>query len=314
VGFPTGSNEVSRDGKSIVFSGFYRDTKEAPGGMHIFTVPAEGGDAKQILAAADSMEGSPCWSPDGKWIAYFKHPLSPTGWDDRHIWVVSSQGGTPRQLTADADLVYSGAVRWSPDGQTIAYFGTDKTIRLIPAAGGKSRVLARLPLVSKFQGLSWSSDSSKLAYTANKEVRVIPASGGEPQVIQTGFDGVILQIDWSPDGQTFAFTGVTGGEEEIWLMSDFLPRKWEDGKTVARLLWGAPDADTSGEVSPDGRYLSYVDWVKGGDLAIRDLKTGQTRWLTNKGGWEKSGDFALNPRWSPDGKRVAYAWSIGQYQ
>jgi Tol biopolymer transport system component len=36
-------------------------------------------------------------------------------------------------------------------------------------------------------------------------------------------EGAITQLDWSPDGQTFAFTGVMGGEEEVWLMSDFLP-------------------------------------------------------------------------------------------
>ncbi len=86
-----------------------------------------------------------------------------------------------------------------------------------------------------------------------------------------------------------------------------------DSRKATRLLWSAPDADTSGEVSPDGRYLSYVDWVKGGDLAVRDLKTGQVRLLTNKSGWDKSGDFALNPRWSPDGKRLAYAWSIAPF-
>jgi len=41
-------------------------------------------------------------------------------------------------------------------------------------------------------------------------------------VVKTGFDGIITQIDWSPDGKTFAFTGNTGGTAEVWLMSDFL--------------------------------------------------------------------------------------------
>ena len=73
-----------------------------------------------------------------------------------------------------------------------------------------------------FLGLSWSPDGARLAYTDFKRVLVIPAAGGEPEVVQPGFEGAILQLDWSPDGQTFAFGGTTGGEEEVWLMSDFL--------------------------------------------------------------------------------------------
>jgi Tol biopolymer transport system component len=28
---------------------------------------------------------------------------------------------------------------------------------------------------------------------------------------------------WSPDGKTIAFSGLQGGEPELWLMEDFLP-------------------------------------------------------------------------------------------
>ena len=54
-------------------------------------------------------------------------------------------------------------------------------------------------------------------------IKVVSANGGELRTVPTGFSGFVTQLAWSPDGQTFAFTGVTGGDEEIWLMSDFLP-------------------------------------------------------------------------------------------
>ena len=74
-----------------------------------------------------------------------------------------------------------------------------------------------------FCGLSWSPDASKLVYTTFQKVWMIPASGGEPKQIPVGFDGSrIQQIDWSPDGKTLAFSGASGAEEEVWLMSDFL--------------------------------------------------------------------------------------------
>ena len=47
-----------------------------------------------------------------------------------------------------------------------------------------------------------------------------------------------------------------------------------------RAVWTGPDADLFGTVSPDGRYLTYVDWASTGNLMLRDLKAGVSRPLT----------------------------------
>jgi Tol biopolymer transport system component len=73
---------------------------------------------------------------------------------------------------------------------------------------------------------------------------------------------------------------------------------------VTRRVWAGPDVDVQGSVSPDGRYLSYVDWTTG-DLALRDLVTGKMRHLTNK---TESSENAFFSAISPDGKEVAYEW------
>jgi Tol biopolymer transport system component len=73
---------------------------------------------------------------------------------------------------------------------------------------------------------------------------------------------------------------------------------------VTRRVWAGPDVDAQGSVSPDGRYLSYVDSTTG-DLALRDLVTGKMRHLTNN--TESSGN-AFFSTISPDGKQVAYEW------
>ena len=65
-------------------------------------------------------------------------------------------------------------------------------------------------------------------------------------------------------------------------------------------------ADISGQVSLDGRFLSFTDWEAGGNLAIYDLTTGQGRRLTEDG--HVSGPFAEASVPSPDGKSIAYAW------
>ena len=66
--------------------------------------------------------------------------------------------------------------------------------------------------------------------------------------------------------------------------------------------------DFVGAPSPDGRYLSTVDWNTG-DLAIKEIPTGKQHRLTHKKGtWQESTEYALFSIWSPDGKKVAYSW------
>jgi len=74
-----------------------------------------------------------------------------------------------------------------------------------------------------------------------------------------------------------------------------------------RQVWAESGVDTEGSISPDGRFLSFVDWETG-DLAIRELATGSNRRLTNKGTWEQSPEFAMFSKWSRDGRRLAYQW------
>jgi len=75
---------------------------------------------------------------------------------------------------------------------------------------------------------------------------------------------------------------------------------------VARQLWTDPSVAGSA-VFPDGRFLSFRDHETG-DLAVRDLVTGEKRRLTNKGTWAESGDNVDNSVVSQDGRQIAYVW------
>jgi len=84
-------------------------------------------------------------------------------------------------------------------------------------------------------------------------------------------------------------------------------KKTGDGEFRLRQVWSGPGVDIDGTVSPDGRYLSFVDWQTG-DLAIRDLDAGTNRRLTNKGPFTQSPEFALFSKWSSDGRHIIYQW------
>jgi len=83
--------------------------------------------------------------------------------------------------------------------------------------------------------------------------------------------------------------------------------KTGDAEFRLRQVWSGAGVDILGAISPDGRYLSFVDWETG-DLAIRELAAGKDRRLTNKGSWIQSPEFALFSKWSPDSRQIVYQW------
>ena len=81
------------------------------------------------------------------------------------------------------------------------------------------------------------------------------------------------------------------------------------------LLWPeAAAVSPQGSVSSDGKLVTYVDWGDEGNLAIRNLETGESRRLTHtanavSGSGDDSPTYAMNSRISPDGKHAVYTWA-----
>ena len=76
-------NAISPDGKTLAFS--YKGD--------IFTVPATGGQARQ-LTSHRAYESDPVWTPDGKQLVF-----TSTREDSKDLYVTSIEGGVPRRLT-----------------------------------------------------------------------------------------------------------------------------------------------------------------------------------------------------------------------
>ncbi|MGH9255415.1 MAG: tetratricopeptide repeat protein, partial [Vicinamibacterales bacterium] len=75
-----------------------------------------------------------------------------------------------------------------------------------------------------------------------------------------------------------------------------------------RVVWGpGREVDLFGTISPDGRYLTYVDWFGAYNVVLRDLQTGMDRPLTpNVSAFQYGeGGFSVISR---TGDQVAYNW------
>jgi hypothetical protein len=154
----------SPDGKTLVYCG------ERNREFDIYAIPASGG-AETRLTTAAGLDDGPEYSPDGRWI-YFNSDRTGT----MQIWRMQPDGTGQEAVTADEFNNWFPHV--SPDGRWLVFLSYEKdvaghpankdvTLRLLPMAGGKAEVLAKL-----FGGQgtinvpSWSPDSRRVAFVS----------------------------------------------------------------------------------------------------------------------------------------------------
>lgn len=136
----------------------------------IWLAPARGGDARR-LTSGEGMEYFPKFSPDGRWIAFTGDYSG-----SRQVFVVSADGGTPRQLTYYNDVgplpprggIDNRILDWTPDGKQVLFNPhrlpwSDRMPAhyVIDATGGMEKPLA----IPEGSAGSYNADGTKLAYT-----------------------------------------------------------------------------------------------------------------------------------------------------
>jgi Tol biopolymer transport system component len=235
-----------------------------------------------------------------------------------HIFTISKEGNNLRQITTEADSVAWAPVDWAPDGRSITYFSNNNSIRFIPVEGGESRFFTDIDSANSQYDLAWSPDGKELAYTDNGKIWIYTNESGKSKEVKTGVTGHATKLGWSPDGKKIAFTANSGGDNELWLMENFLPLdklaqknekenvKEPEGIKI-RQIWKEPYTDYLGSVSSDGRLRAYVYWGNG-DVAVQNLITGENQILTHTADLGDSIGFAQEPVISKNGKQIAYSW------
>jgi len=154
----------SPDGKTLAYCA------ERDGEFDIYTIPVTGGDETR-LTTAKGLDDGPDYSSDGQFI-YFNSERGGT----MQIWRMRADGSQQEQVTSDE--FNNWFPHPSPDGKWLVFLSYEKdvkghpenqdvSLRLMPIAGGKIEVLAKL-----FGGQgtinvpSWSPDSRKLAFVS----------------------------------------------------------------------------------------------------------------------------------------------------
>lgn len=247
----------------------------APGGVQVFVrwMNAEG--ATTQVTRAEYPLGDIGWSPDGKWIGFSMYTPKPNVWSidmpapppgaqwtpapryikdihyraDRrgflepgfvHLYVIPSDGGTPRQLTRgdwNAGSRFDGQPQgvswsWTPDGRSIVFDGLmdpnsdknyrDSDINVVDVATGAMRKLTT-------QRGSWSApvvspDGQWIAYSGyahtpqsykTSELFVMRTDGTGARKVSANLDRDVGQLTWARDNSGVYFTASDRGASNM---------------------------------------------------------------------------------------------------
>jgi tricorn protease len=304
----------SPDGKQLAFTGQY------DGNTEVYLMPADGGVPKRLTftATLNRDEVSDRMGPnnivmtwkDNDSIVFRSRMIEPNDFIGQ-LFVVSAKGGLPQQLP----LPRGGFCSFSPDGKKLAYnrvfrefrtwkryrggmaddiwiydFDTKKIDNITnnPACdtfpmwtGNKIYFLSDRDKNMRFNLYSYDTATKETAqHTKFKDFDIkYPSLGDKAIVFEHG--GHVWRFDLATE---------KAAKVPIRILEDFV-----SGRTVQK---DVSKSIASYEIAPDGKRALFS---ARGDIFTVPAKEGPTRNLT-----ASSGAHDRNPKWSPDGKWIAY--------
>ena len=179
-------------------------------------------DEKSALASPPAAPDGAEWAPPVTVIEQMTYRSDSEGYLDTgfsQLFVISAQGGTPRQLTS-GDFQHGGPLTWMPNGKSIVFSANrqaewehdpqEAELWSVSLAGAELKQLTDRngPDFSP----SVSPDGSKIAYRGfddqkmgyhNTNVYVMDIDDGSVQSLTEEFDRSIRDVQWAGDSRSF---------------------------------------------------------------------------------------------------------------
>jgi eukaryotic-like serine/threonine-protein kinase len=192
----------------------------------------------------------------------------------------------------------------SPDGARAAAsrLSASPALWLIDLSRGTSArfTFGSLPAVAG----TWSPDSSRIifAFANTFDLYVKAASGVRPEELLLASGQPKYPMSWSSDGRFLLYrtSNLKTGKRDLWVLP------FEGEKTPFPLL-STDFNHSSGQLSPDGRWIAYTSDESGRDeVYVRTFSPESSTAGSDEGKWLVSTAGGSEPRWSADGKRLYF--------
>jgi dipeptidyl aminopeptidase/acylaminoacyl peptidase len=254
-------------------------------------------------------------SPDGKWVAYtVATPDMDANRNASNIWLVSTEGGAPIQLTQSG---HDSSPVWSPDGKTIAFLSSragESQVYLLSMEGGEAHPWTHLSTGADI--VKWSPDGKTIAFTSSvypdckdDACNKLRDDEKEKNKVKAHVAEQLLYRHWTHwfEGKRSHLFVVPAPNAPDQTEAGTAPRDLTEGA-----IYDIPPDERSGpgdiNFSPDGKEICFTavtDKVEAistnGDLFLVPVAGGaEPKKITTNPG------FDGNPVYSPDGKYIAY--------
>jgi dipeptidyl aminopeptidase/acylaminoacyl peptidase len=242
-----GDPRLSPDGRRVAYVVNRIDAEANRYRSAIWVAALDGSEEPRQLTSGERGDGSPRWSPDGRWLAFVSNQA---GEDEEkapdELYVLPADGGEPRRLTEGKEDVQS--VAWSPDSQRIAF-----ARRVRDAAYDEEDERRRRP--RRFTRVAYKLDSVGWTGDRRKHLFVVGLDGNERQL--TDGDCENDEPAWSPDGRRIVFTSLRGERWDVEPADSLYELEVDSKAPEPRRLTQPDEVGSKASFSPDGSRIAY---------------------------------------------------------
>jgi Tol biopolymer transport system component len=207
----------------------------------------------------------PAFSPDGRWIAYYRVVQG-----QRDIWVVPSNGGASLQFTNDPAVDIHPD--WSPDGTRLAFVSERSGTREIwtqPIGDGRPKGQARQITTGRIrpQAPRWSPDGKMIAFIEDAEVWIVGSDGtavARKLTTRAGAD----RVRWDRSSGMLWASGLWDGTVKSLRVLDL--RTGQARAPSKPVMLSNDSVAEDFDLSVDGRHVAVARVERRGDLWIYD--------------------------------------------
>lgn len=312
----------SPDSKELCYASNHTNHPEANTNSDLFLVPVTGGNAINITKDNESWDGSPIYSPDGKYIAYRKQIVPGHESDLFRLALYDRHTGESKIITGSFDN-WVDDCRWSADSKSIYFTGEVEGYQPIYNINVKSQKITEV--CSDKSIFSFDFDSKGFVYytasTVGKPVEMYRMQLKNSKVSQltTLNDDLENEVDIRP-AETIWVSGADGKKVEVFIVK---PHGFDPARKYPLVLnvHGGPQSQWMNSFRGDWQVYPGAGYVVAFANPHGSTGYGQEYTTEISGDWGgkpfedlmKVTDALANLSYVDSTKMGAMGWSYGGY-